>query len=306
MNVAVLGAGDEGRDIAALSARAGHSVSLHAEDATEAMDRIDDIERRLVDEVSAGAISEGTKEDAVDVLEATTDLESAIADADVVIETITASTDRLQKRFADIESVVDRNTLITTCEPQVSVTAAAAGLRHPDRGVGLNFLDLPAAPVVELLIADQTTEEQAKRAGSFVEQLGATPVRVRDAPGVASTRLTLALEVEAMRTVEDGIAGVEAVDTLLRGGYSLPNGPLERADRAGLESRLETLERLSGAIGPRFEPPGVLEGLVDAGRTGAATGEGFYLWESGEPVESAVEGPELPTRDDQPDDPAHR
>lgn len=306
MNVAVLGSGAEGRDITYLAARAGHTVSLHAEDATEAMDRVDDIERNLADDVSAGEISERAKDAAVDVLEATTDLESALSDTEVVLDTATANTEQLQEQFAEIESAVDRETLVSTTESEIAVTAAAAGLRHPDRGFGFNFLDLPAAPVVELVIADQNTEEQAQRAESFIEGLDATPVRVRDAPGVASTRLKLALELEAMRTVEEGIAGVEDVDTLLRRGYQFSQGPLERADRAGLDSRLETLERLSAAIGPRFEPPDILRRLVEAGRTGAATGKGFYLWESGDPDEPAVEGPDVPARDGQFDDPAHR
>lgn len=306
MNVAVLGAGPEGRDVASLCACAGHHVSIHADDATKAMDRIDDIERAIVDAGAAGEISESKEADAIDALEATTDLEAAVSDSDVVIETTITESEQLQERFAEIESVVDRKCLITTSTPDVSLTTAAAGLRQPDRGLGFDFLSLPETPVVAILIAEQSTAQPAAHAESFVKSLEATPVRVRDTVGVASTRLALALEAEAMRLVADGIADVEGVDTLLRQGREFPEGPLERADRAGLDSRLETLERLATAVGPRFEPPDVLHRLVEAGKTGVDVGEGFYRWESGEPVESALEGPALPARDDQPDDPANR
>lgn len=304
MNVAVLGAGSAGRDIATVCARAGHEVSLHATDATRAMDSIDNVEHRLVDAHNAGEISDETRRAAIDGLEATTNLDAAVSDAAVVIDTV--GDGKLQERFADVESVVGRETLITASGDSVAVTAAAAGLRHPDRAVGLNFFDPPETPVVEVILADQTTAAAADRAEEFVESLATTPVLVRDGAGVASTRLALALEVEAMRAVDDGVVGVEGVDNLLRRGLNFPVGPLEGADRAGLDARLETLNALSEALGPRFEPPAVLSERVAAGKTGIDAGEGFYIWDSGEAVEPAIPGPEIEQREDSADDPARR
>jgi 3-hydroxybutyryl-CoA dehydrogenase len=305
MNVAVLGTGVEGRDIAARCARVGHAVSLQADDATEAMDRVDDVEGLLTDAVEAGAITNRRKDDALSELEATTDLRGAVSDADIVIETATADTEPLREKFADIEAVVDRETLIVTSQPAVPVTAAAAGLRQPDRAFGMHFVDADTA-VVELLVPEQTAQEPVERAESFISELGATPVRVRDTPGLASTRVQLAIEAEAMRAIDDDVAGVDGIDAVLEEGRDYPEGPLVRADRIGLDNRLETLRELTEALGPRFEPPTVLERLVEAGKTGAEIGEGFYRWELGEPVEPAVEGPDLPKRDEQPDDPANR
>lgn len=306
MNVAVLGSGTAGRDIAARCARAGHAVSLQADDATEAMDRVDDIEGLLIDAVGSGELTESQKDEILSELQATTDLGGAAGDADIVIETTIADTERLQERFAEIESAVGRETLIVTSQPAVPVTAAAAGLRQPDRAFGMHFVDAPGAAVVELLVPDQTAEKPAERAESFISELGATPVRVRDSPGMVSQRLRLATEVEAMRVIDGDAAGVEGIDTIIEDGYDHPDGPLVRADRAGLDQRLETLRQLTETLGPRFEPPEILERLVEAGKTGADAGEGFYRWELGEPVEPAVEGPALPGRDEQPDDPAHR
>ncbi|WP_436901104.1 3-hydroxyacyl-CoA dehydrogenase family protein [Halovenus halobia] len=304
MNVAVLGTGATGRDIAVRCAQAGSAVSLQADDATAAMDRVDDIEGVLINAVESGRITESRKDEALSQLEATTDLSSATAGAEVVFDTATTEAEALQERFAVVESAVEQETLIVTTQPGVSVTAAAAGLRHPDRALGMHFVDAPEAAVVELIVPDGADEEAVERAESFVSDLGATPIRVRDTPGLVSARVRLAIEAEAMRTVEDDAASVDGVDTILKEGYKYPEGPLARADRVGLDKRLETLSTLTEALGPRFEPPAILERLVEEGKTGASTGEGFYHWERNEPVEPAVETERLPTG--QPSDPTTR
>lgn len=302
MDVAVLGAETTGRTIAHLCARRGYEVNLHAADVTTVMDSIDIIERELDDAHTAGAIDDERRAATLDRLEGTTGLDAAVGDVDVVIETVTTDANELQKRFADIEERVDRETLVTTSQSAVSVTAAAAGLRHPDRALGLHFHRPLERPLVEVLVAEQTATEWIERAESFADGMDATTVRVRDTPGGGATRLALALEVEAMQMVADGIAGVEAVDTVLEVGYDHPMGPLERADRAGLHDRLDTLETLADWLGPEFSPPPLLAELVADGNTGMDAGEGFYVWDDDEPTRSALPEPVL-ARDRQPDDP---
>ncbi len=296
MNVAVLGATDLGRAIAEVCAVAGHEVRLQAADANAAMDGIDIIRRRVTDP------GDDAKE-LLDRLTATTDAVAAVGGADLVVETATSDADTLQQLFADIEDAIDRETLVVPTATEVSVTAAAAGLRHPDRAVGLQFRDPLESSLVEVIVAEQTTQETCERAAQFVDDLGHAPVTVLDGPGVATTRLELALEAEAMRLAADGRAGVEAVDATLELGYDHPMGPLERADRVGLGERLETFEYLHRDAGERFEPPEILRELVASGQTGASSGEGFYVWENGEPTESALPTPEIPHRDSQPDPP---
>jgi 3-hydroxybutyryl-CoA dehydrogenase len=292
MDVAVLGAGRLGRAVAQVCAVAGHDVRFYDDDANDVMDGIDTIGRRLPAET-----------DAVDRLSGTTGLEAAVGDADVVVETTTTDATTLQADFADIETHVDRETLVVPGAVGVSVTAAAAGLRHPDRAIGLQFCDPLDAPLVEVVVADQTSQETCDRARSFVEGLDRAPVVVRDAPGVVSTRATLALEVEAMRLVDDEVAGVEAVDDVLELGFDHASGPLVQADRAGLGNRLNTLETLHAELGDRFAPPEILRDLVAAGKTGGPSGEGFYVWENGEPTEPALPSPDIPRRKGVPDDP---
>jgi 3-hydroxybutyryl-CoA dehydrogenase len=293
MHVAVLGADRLGRAVAQVCAVAGHEVSLHDDEANVVMDGIDAIEGRLPDD-----------SDAVDRLSGTTGLDAAVGDAGVVVETGTTDATALQGKLADFEPMLDRETLVALAASGVSVTAAAAGLRHPDRAIGLQFRDPLDAPLVEVVVADQTSQATADNARSFVDGLDRTPVVVRDAPGVVSTRAALALEAEAMRLVEDEVAGVAAVDDVLELGFDHASGPLEQADRAGLDNRLDALEQLHTELGERFAPPEILRELVAAGKTGGPRGEGFYDWENGDPVDPALPDPDIPRRDEVPDDPA--
>ncbi len=279
MNVAVLGVGDAGQEISRLCVRSGNEVSIHAEDPSAAMDAIDVIERHLERADVRG-----------ESLDATTGLTAAVSNVDLVVETTIDDADRLGERFAELEALVGRETLVATNQPSLSVTAAAGALDHPGRALGLR-VHPDDTGVVEVVTAEQTTEETLDRASSFVEGLGATPLFVADTPGPVSGRLAVALEVEAIRLLEAGVAGVETIDDLLVDGYDHAVGPLERADRVGLQRRLDLLEYLAEEVGARYEPPETLTDRVARGKTGRNAGEGFYAWEGGDPVRPAVEGP---------------
>lgn len=304
MNIAVLGADTGGRDLAQATAAAGHTVRLHDADANAVMDAIDDVERRLRDAVDAGELTHAEREATVDRVDATTGLEAAVAEADLVLETGTNAATALQERFAELEERVERDKIIATTARDTSLTAAAAGLRHPDRAIGVRLRDPLAAPVVEIVVADQTAAETLERVEEFVESLDRVAAVARDIPGAVSTRLALAAEVEAMRLVEDGVAAVPDVDAAFALRYDHPMGPLERADRAGLDRRLSTLEYLAEHLGDRFEPPALLADLVAEGHTGAESGAGFYEWDNDEPSGSALPEPDVVERVAGPDDPA--
>lgn len=304
MNVAVLGAGNWGRDLAQAAAVTGHDVRLHDAEANVVMDAIDDVERRLRDAVEGGELTQTERQETLDLVDATTGLDAAVADADLVVETADADANALQERFAELEEHVDRDTVIATTAGDVSITAAAAGLRHPDRAIGLRLRDPLETPVLEVVVADQTAGSALDRVQALAESLERTAAVVRDRPGVVSTRLALLTEVEAMRIVEDGIAAVPDVDAALAKRHDHPMGPLERADRAGLDRRLETLEYLAAELGERFAPPAVLQDLVADGHTGAESGVGFYEWENDEPDGSALPAPDVVERTAGPDDPA--
>ncbi|MFC7142193.1 3-hydroxyacyl-CoA dehydrogenase family protein [Halosimplex aquaticum] len=303
MDVAVLGAGATGRGIAQCCAAAGHGVTLHDDDANVVMDGIDAVEAGLDDAVTAGTLDAAARDDAVGRIEATTGLDGAVADADLVVEATDADRAARRDLFADVEERVGDETFIATSGAAVSVTAVAAGLRNPGRAVGLHFVDPPEAPLVEVVVAEQTAEPTREAAVSFVEGLGREAIVVRDTPGFAATRLGLALSVEAMQMIDERAAGVEAVDRAMTVGHDHPVGPLAAADERGLDATLDALEHLAGTLGERFTPPPVLREKVAAGDLGRKTGEGFYVWEGGEPVEPADPDPRPDLRAESPVDP---
>jgi 3-hydroxybutyryl-CoA dehydrogenase len=303
MDVAVLGAGATGRGIAQCCAAAGHAVTLHDDDANVVMDGVDAVEAGLDDAPAAGDLGADARGSAVGSIEATTGLDGAVADADIVIETTDADREARRALFADVEDAVDEETLVATGGSAVSVTAVAAGLRNPGRAVGLHFVDPPAAPLVEVVVAEQTAEPTRDAAVSFVDGLGSESIVVRDTPGFAATRLGLALAAEATTMVDERVAGVAAVDRATTAGHDHPVGPLAAADERGLDVTLEALEHLRSELGERFAPPPVLRAKVEAGELGRKTGEGFYVWEGGEPVESSDPDPTPELRAESPVDP---
>jgi len=143
--------------------------------------------------------------------------------------------------------------------------------------------------LVEVVGAETTGEATVEFAEGFAEGLGKEPIVVRDSAGFATSRLGIALGVEALRMLEEGVAGPREIDRSMELGYNHPMGPIELTDVVGLDVRLDVLEYLREELGERFRPPQTLRRKVRAGKLGKKTGEGFYVWEDGEPVAPAGE-----------------
>ena len=201
------------------------------------------------------------------------------ADSALVIEAVPEDMALKQAVLSAAEAVCSSDTLIATNTSSLSPTEMATVLRRPDRFVGMHFFNpVPVSHLVELVAAGRTSAAAVEKAGDWVQLLGKTPIVVKDRPGFASSRLGLALGLEAMRMVEEGVARIEDIDTAMRLGYKHPVGPLELTDLVGLDVRLAIAEHLEAELGPRFRPPGILRRMVDRGDLGKKTGKGFYDW----------------------------
>jgi 3-hydroxybutyryl-CoA dehydrogenase len=152
--------------------------------------------------------------------------------------------------------------------------------------VGIHFFNPVAAmPLVEVVRGDDTSEETVQRALDFVRSLGKEAIRVNDSPGFATSRLGVALGLEAMRMVEEGAAAPEDIDRAMELGYGHRMGPLKTSDLVGLDVRLAIAETLASELsGERFAPPEILRKMVAEWRTGKKSGEGFYRWEGDKPI----------------------
>lgn len=168
---------------------------------------------------------------------------------------------------------------IGTNTSALSIDELAAALPRPQALIGLHFFNpVPVSELVEVVVGTHTDPKLVDVAKEWVTGLGKTAITVKDSPGFASSRLGVALALEAMRMVEDGVASAEDIDRAMTLGYRHPAGPLKTTDIVGLDVRLGIAEHLAAEIGERFTPPRILRDKVAAGELGRKTGQGFYTW----------------------------
>ncbi|CQR52798.1 MULTISPECIES: 3-hydroxyacyl-CoA dehydrogenase family protein [Haloferax] len=285
MQVSVLGAGTMGHGIAQVAAMAGHEVTMRDIEAAYVDDGLDAIESNLRGGVDRDKVTPDEMAATLDRLSGTTSLEAAVTDADLVVEAVPEDMELKRETVAEVESLVDDDAVIASNTSSLSVTEILSALERPERGLGLHFFNpVHIMGLVEVVVAEQTSESTLAFATEFVEGIDKTAVEVGDSPGFASSRLGVALGVEAMRMVQEGVASPADIDTAMELGYNHPMGPLELGDVVGLDVRLGILEYLREELGERFRPPQILKRKVRAGKLGKKTGEGFYVWEDGEIV----------------------
>lgn len=287
MHVAVIGAGSMGHGIAQVSAMAGHDVVMRDVEEELVQSGLDGIEENLQGGVDRGKVTEAEMKETLARIEGTTDLTEAVGDADLVVEAVPEDMDLKKSVFEDVEDAAPADAVLASNTSSLPVTELASALEKPSRAVGLHFFNPPhIMPLVEIIVAEQTSEETEEFAVDYVEGIEKEAVVIRDTPGFATSRLGVALGLEAARMVEEGVADPADIDAGMREGYNHPMGPLELTDHVGLDVRLHIAESLREELGERFKPPQILKRKVRAGKLGKKTGEGFYEYdENGEIID---------------------
>ena len=204
-----------------------------------------------------------------------------IADEPAVI--VEAVPERLDLKHALLTAAeAKRPALLGSNTSSISIAALAAPLAHPERFIGLHFFNpVWAMSLLEIVVGPATADETTAAAVALAARLGKDPVVVRDKPGFATSRLGVALGLEAIRMVEDGVASPADIDKAMTLGYRHPIGPIELGDLVGLDVRLDIARTLQAAYGDRFAPPQLLIDMVAAGKLGKKSGRGFYTWVDG-------------------------
>ena len=274
--VGVYGGGRMGAGIAHAFLVAGASVTVVENDdaaADAARDRVTTSLQRAEERGKLG----GPLAEHLERLFVTT-AAAELAGAGLVVEAVPEDP-ALKARVLTAVASVAPDAVLATNTSSLSIDGLAAGLAAPERFVGLHFFNpVPASDLVEIVVGTKTDADLVTRAQGWVEALGKTAVTVTDSPGFASSRLGVAIALEAMRMLEEGVASAADIDTAMTLGYRHPVGPLRTTDLVGLDVRLAIAEHLARELGPRFEPPQLLRDLVAAGKLGRKTGEGFYTW----------------------------
>jgi 3-hydroxybutyryl-CoA dehydrogenase len=191
----------------------------------------------------------------------------ALADCALVVEAVPEIANLKAEVLSRVEGIASQAILATNTS-SLSVDGLAASLVRPERFIGLHFFNpVPSSDLIEIVVGSRTDAELVSAAKGWVDALGKTAITVKDSPGFASSRLGVAIALEAMRMLEDGVASAADIDTAMTHGYKHPMGP-----------RLAIAEHLAREVGPRFDPPTILRDKVGAGQLGRKTGQGFYSW----------------------------
>jgi 3-hydroxybutyryl-CoA dehydrogenase len=278
--VTVVGAGTMGYGIAYVAALAGFEVCLtdsRAEALPRALGRLNDL---LAVAVKRGKLAEPDRATAAGRLRAEHQLAPAVSGAEVVIEAVHEHLGVKQQLFAELERAAPTDALLATNTSSLSVADIAAAVQEPGRVVGMHFFNpAHAMQLVEVVTHPRAAPAAVERAVALARALGKEPIVVQDSPGFASSRLGLALGLEAMRMLERGVASAEDIDKAMELGYNHPMGPLKLTDLVGLDVRLAIAEYLHQTLKePQFEPPQILRDKVAKGELGKKTGKGFYAW----------------------------
>ncbi|UCH26643.1 MAG: 3-hydroxyacyl-CoA dehydrogenase family protein [Trueperaceae bacterium] len=263
--VAVVGAGVMGSGIATLCLASGFRVSVY-DSYGGALERTEARARKRTE-------PERVERD----LDLTTDLSSAVRDADFVIEAIPENLQLKRDMFAQIDRHASAKAVLATNTSELSVTAIAAATERPAQVIGMHWFNPPERmALIEIVVALQTDERTLERTRDLAERCGKTPVVVQDRQGFVTTRALAALLCESIRILEEGVASRDDIDAAIRLGLNHPMGPLELADYVGLDTLLYISEAMTEAIGERFRPSQTLRKLVEAGHLGRKSGQGFY------------------------------
>jgi 3-hydroxybutyryl-CoA dehydrogenase len=279
--VAVLGAGTMGHGIAQVAAAAGFRVVLRdiSEELVSKGRRA--IEANLSKGVERGKVTEEEKARALSNIGTTTRLEET-ADADLFVEAVPERLELKRETLRAVESLSDKPFVFATNTSSLSITEIAEGSRNPERVVGMHFFNpVHIMRLVEIVVGRETSVQTVEAIRSVALRMKKEPIVVKDVPGFASSRLGVALGLEAMRMFEEGVADAKDIDTAMELGYNHPMGPLRLTDLVGLDVRLNIAEYLHAKLGAeRFRPPEILRRMVAAGKLGKKSGEGFYKWEN--------------------------
>ena len=279
--ITILGTGTMGRGIAYLSAVAGYETVLFDADPAALDGARASIESTLLKGVDKGKIAQEAAGEALGRLHLVPDLEPAASGADLLIEAVPENFDLKKDLFAQADLFCSEQTILASNTSSISITQLASNVERRELFVGMHFFNPPhLMKLIEIVRGERTADQTVEAVRAVAEKMGKVPIVVRDSPGFATSRLGVAIGLEAMRMLEEGVASAEDIDRAMELGYNHPMGPLRLTDLVGLDVRLGIAEYLAATLGPRFEPPQILRDLVRDGKLGKKTGEGFYRWPS--------------------------
>src|SRR6476659_1792832 len=281
--VAVIGAGTMGNGIAHVFAQNGFKVNLVDVYQPQLDKALTVISKNLDRMVAKSSITEENKLTTLQNITTLTSIAAGVRDTDLVVEAAIENEEIKLEIFTQLDEVAPQHCILASNTSSISITKIAAATKRPEQVIGMHFMNpVPVMKLVEIIRGYKTSNEVTRQVIELSLILGKTPCEVNDYPGFIANRILMPMINEAIYSLYEGVASVEAIDTVMKLGMAHPMGPLQLADFIGLDVCLSILTVLHDGFGnPKYAPCPLLVNMVTAKKLGIKTGEGFYEYEPG-------------------------
>ena len=281
--ISVIGAGTMGNGIAHVFAQNGFTVTLIDVNPSQLQRAMATITKNLDRQVAKAAITEEQKAATLHNITMLSHIPDGVKDAQLIIEAATENIDLKLDIFRQMDISSPHDCILATNTSSISITKIAAVTKRPQLVIGMHFMNpVPVMKLVEIINGYETKKEVTETIVELSKQLGKIPCAVNDYPGFIANRILMPMINEAIYSLFEGVAGVEEIDTVMKLGMAHPMGPLQLADFIGLDVCLSIMQVLQDGFGnPKYAPCPLLVNMVQAGKFGAKSGEGFYVYTAG-------------------------
>jgi len=281
-NITVIGSGTMGNGIAHTFAQCGYKVNLVDINEAALQKAIATITKNLDRQVQKAIITEEQKAATLKNITTVTDIKAA-ANADLVVEAASENIDIKLKIFKQLDEICAPETILASNTSSISITKIAAVTKRADKVIGMHFMNpVPIMKLIEVIRGYSTSDEVCDLIMETSKKLNKIPVEVNDYPGFVANKILMPMINEAIITLQEGVAGVNEIDTVMKLGMAHPMGPLQLADFIGLDVCLNILRVLQDGFGnPKYAPCPLLVNMVTAGHLGVKSGSGFYNYSTG-------------------------
>lgn len=272
-----------GNGIAHVFAQYGFKVTLIDVSYAQLDKAMATISKNLDRQIAKETLTAERKSETLNNISVNSDVNSGVAAADLIVEAATENTDLKLKIFRQLDAAAPPHCILASNTSSISITRIAAETKRPGKIIGMHFMNpVPVMKLVEVINGYMTDPEVTDAIIELAKKLDKTPCVVNDYPGFIANRILMPMINEAIQCLQEGVAGTEEIDTIMKLGMAHPMGPLQLADFIGLDVCLAILRVLHNGIGqPKYAPCSLLVNMVTAGKLGVKSGEGFYRYTPG-------------------------
>jgi 3-hydroxybutyryl-CoA dehydrogenase len=277
--IGVIGAGQMGNGIAQVAACAGYDVVM-VDIKDEYVEKgLGTIQFSLGKLVSKERMTREDADAALSRIETGTDRQ-ACADCDLVVEAVPEILELKTSIFSELDSVCKAETILASNTSSISISTIAESTGRPEKVIGMHFMNpVPIMKLVEVINGNETSAETNQAVNEAAEKMGKIALSCNDAPGFVSNRILCPMLNEAILTLQEGVAEPEAIDGIMKLGMNHPIGPLALSDLIGLDTVLHIMNVLHEGLGDdKYAPAPLLVSMVEEGKLGRKTGQGFYTY----------------------------